>query len=234
MADDYWENQKKETEVKERMRKKAAKIMRRWKKTAIISTIILILFAGLMVGTAALGPGYTYQKDVHGYMEQAYYSADPVLMQQNINLAKQGMLDLGLTPDMYGSFWYWEQTPERQMNWEYQHLNSIDVRCTEFIAWIHAQNDTGSQQMQDVYSQKLNNIREFVKNDGGWSDDIAQAAYFTNFNVFFAIGYIPILIALLIFVGWEWTRLIICGFDSDELAKKMARAALRKTEEEDD
>ena len=34
--------------------------------------------------------------------------------------------------------------------------------------------------MQDVYAQKLDNVRSFILNDG-WSDDIAERAYAYNF-----------------------------------------------------
>jgi hypothetical protein len=242
MSEDYkqmyarQERERQLEKIRDRAQKRAEaevrRISRKRGRNLVLSLVILGLFSSLMVVGAVVGPGYTYQKNVHAYMEQAYYSADPVLMQDNINKAKQGMENLGLTPQMYSSFWYWEQTPDKQMLWEYQHLNSIDVRCNEFIAWIHAQNDTGSQQMQDVYSQKLNNIREFIRDDGGWSDDIAQAAYTTNFQVFFAVGYIPVMIALIAIVIWLAALFVIHldEYDSN-LEKKLTEKYIQEEAE---
>ena len=222
-TESYEQRAAREKRAQDRAIKEVNKITNRKKRMALISIVALITFSALLLGAFYTGPAYIYQKNVHSYMEQAYYSADPVLMQENINKAKQGMENLGLTSEMYSSFWYWELTPDKQMLWEYQHLNSIDVRCNEFIAWIHAQNDTGSQQMQDVYSQKLNNIREFVRNDGGWSDDIAQSAYITNFQVFYAVGFIPVFVILFTIATWTSTCLIIYAVeDQDErLIKKL-------------
>ena len=60
--------------------------------------------------------------------------------------------------------------------------------------------------MQDVNTQKLDNVRKFIK-DEGWSDDIAQGAYLVNFYSWIIyLGYfftfLLILSLLILFVLW--------------------------------
>jgi hypothetical protein len=174
------------------------------KKYIILGILIWVLAMATICGTLAFrvtGPDYTYNAAVHSHFENAYYSADPETMKTEILKAKEGMKELGLDPQMNSKFWSWEKTYDYSMDWQYRHIDSIIIRINEFIAWANAQNNTGSQQMGDVYTQKLNNVREFVKNDGGWSDDIAYSAFYVYNHVFVQV-YIPIIVLLVIVVGF--------------------------------
>lgn len=163
----------------------------------IATTLTMALFIGL---TSMLIITPEYQEKVHGDMENAYYSADVYTLKENILKAKAGMEELGLEADDSGKYWSWEKNyPDYKMEWQYKHMDSIVVRCDEMISWVEMQyNDNQtSQQMQDVYSAKMNNIRFFIKDDGGWSDDVAEAAYKVKFYPNFVIIY-PVILAVLI------------------------------------
>jgi hypothetical protein len=67
------------------------------------------------------------------------------------------------------------------MDWQYKHMQSIQNRINEWQEWEESQTNSGSQQMQDVNTQKLDNVRTFIKSVG-WSDDVAQGAYVVNMH----------------------------------------------------
>jgi len=148
---------------------------------------------------------YEFRNAVHSHMENAYYSADPDTMRAELIAAKNGMIELGLTNDTYGAWLPWDKTPDKRMDWQYRHIDSILVRIDEFEQWetTQAGKDT-SQQMQDVYTQKLDNVRSFIT-QGGWSDDVAESAYAYNFyfwttvlSLFNFIGVIIIVVGFMI------------------------------------
>ena len=165
----------------------------------VVGIIFLVLSCACMV-TNFTTRDYIYRTEVRSHMENAYYSADPDTMQSEIVLARAGMENLGLTKDKYGAWLPWTLTPDNRMDWQYKHIDSILLRIDEFKSWESSQKTTGggqistSQQMQDVYTQKLDNVRQFIKNDG-WSDDVAERAFAYN-NYFFTT--VCALIALLI------------------------------------
>lgn len=165
---------------------------------AIIFGIICVMsFIGAFwIGTTVVD--YNYRNAVHSHMENAYYSSDPVTMKQELQLAVQGMRDLGLDEKMYGVWLPWNKVPNNQMKWQYTHMSSVLTRVDEWQKWELAQNNTGSQQMQDVNTQKLNNVRFFIKDDGGWSDDIAESAYYINYYFYVIIMQIVMFISLIL------------------------------------
>jgi len=172
------------------------------KYLACILGLLLIMaslgIAGMVYGT--LGPDYRYNNAVHSHIENAYYAADPYTMKAELQACIDGMHELGLTEDMYSHYWWWEQTYDRSMIWQYDHLDSVLVRCDEFISW--AENGT-TQQLQDVYSAKLDAVVAFLKTDG-WSDWIAKDAYGLKENFFFKM-VAPII------VGFMAIGLLLCG-----------------------
>jgi hypothetical protein len=149
-----------------------------------IGAVVVLIGCIFLLGTLAyegVVVNYEYNSAVHSHMENAYYSSDPVTMKTELQLAVQGMRDLGLNEKMYGVWMPWNKVPSAQMKWQYTHMDSVLTRVDEWQKWELSQNNTGSQQMQDVNTQKLNNVRFFIKDDGGWSDDIASAAYVINY-----------------------------------------------------
>jgi len=183
----------------------------------IFAWIVLFIFFGACFAVNVTSRDYIFRKEVRSHIENAYYSADPSTMRSELIAAKQGMQNLGLTEDLYGAWLPWDRTPDKQMKWQYKHIDSILVRIDEFESWESSQrlNETPSQQMQDVYTQKLDNIRKFIKEDD-WSDWIAHDAfayrdYFLT-TVFEGISLIsiPLIISLtfiilvLLMIGLSW------------------------------
>lgn len=168
----------------------------------IVGTIFLILAIALGV-YAFIYPysaeGFKYNSEVHAHMENAYYAADPDTILSEITLARDGMDKVGLKEDMYNGIFPWDKRPDRSMKWQYKHIDSIIIRLNEFKVWESAQiGDGTTQQMKDVYTEKLDNVRNFIKDDG-WSDDVAEAAYKSNI----AASYM--------FAGWLATLFAILG-----------------------
>lgn len=82
----------------------------------------------LLIITAVLGQfgcwAYTfvvvypeYNRQVHSHIDNAFEVNTPEAMKQELLLAEQGMKNLGLTSDKYGSLMPWEQMPSNQMNY---------------------------------------------------------------------------------------------------------------------
>ena len=178
--------------------------------------ILLLIFLAFVFGWCVIvnmtQRDYEFRNAVHSHMENAYYSADPRTMETELIAAKEGMKSLGLTNDMYAAWLPWDKTPDRRMDWQYKHMDSILERVQEFKQWESQQigSDT-SQQMQDVYSQKLDNVRHFIYEEG-WSDDVAEGAYAYNFYFLTTLGSFFALIVgfiiLLILMGYV---IIVCS-----------------------
>lgn len=162
--------------------------------------VIFLGITGLIIEPNAM---YKYNNEVHSHLENAYWAADPVTMRAEMVTVKQNMVAIGLTPDMYNVWIPWDKTADHQMAWQYKHIDSIITRIDEFTAWEKA---NGEQQLSDVYTAKLNNIRHFMSpNDGGtWSDDIARGAYLINYQFGIVIMSVLGLLGIIFFlvVGW--------------------------------
>ena len=160
----------------------------------IIATIGFICCLVVLVGLPAglliydlTGPNYEFNTKVHGYMENAYYANTPELMIYNLEKSKQGMKDLGLTNDMYDAYFMWDKVPHKQMFYQYQHIDSIISRTNAVIQWRnenYGNESSGvpSESLGDVYEQKMDNLRGFLQEEG-WSDWIANGAFYANYYV---------------------------------------------------
>lgn len=195
----------------ERMNPKAKKSL----IVAIVATAVLFMFVISVNVANVVGPNYQYEKTVHSHMVNAWAASTPELMENQIALAIQGMKQLGLTEDMYGKLMPWQQTPEWRMDYQYLHLQAIIDRCHEVIDWRNHQ-DLSNGQVTDVYNQKMNNLRSFIV-EGGYSDYIAQSAFYVNLHPFYYVWWGAISAAIFVFVGLAWTKTgIIFSAQSEE------------------
>jgi hypothetical protein len=124
-------------------------------------------------------------------------------MISNLQKARQGMVDLGLTPETYGAFWPWDMTPDNRMDWEYAHIDQTIERAKDVAKWRDGQNSQGTQ-ATDVYEQKMDNLRSFLV-EGGWSDDIAYSAWMVKDHL--VIYNYSLVVAGELLVGaimWAW------------------------------
>jgi hypothetical protein len=148
----------------------------------ILGLLILILPASLISGYQTIGPYYKWNYEVHSHIYNAYYANSPELMIIQLNLCEQGMRNLGLSPDMYGAWLPWEQTPDIRMDYQYSHIDAIINRTKAVIEWrnqTYTKNGTAPETLGDVYNEKMDNLRGFLVEDG-WSDWISYRAYFVN------------------------------------------------------
>lgn len=122
-----------------------------------------------------------FNRAVHGHMVNAYYSNTPETMIANLQKAKDGMVHLGLTPEMYSTNYPWHKTHDNRMDWEYNHLDQIIARAKDVQVWRDNASHQAGTQANDIYEQKMDNLRAFIKEDG-WSDDIAHDAWSANFH----------------------------------------------------
>lgn len=147
----------------------------------------------LLIITAVLGQSgcwaYTffvvypeYNRQVHSHIDNAFEVNTPEAMKQELLLAEQGMKNLGLTSDKYGSLMPWEQMPSNQMKFQYEFIDGVIERVDSVIAWkteMYKTNNTQIENLGDVYEQKMDNLREFIFENGS-SDWIAKNAWLAN------------------------------------------------------
>jgi hypothetical protein len=172
---------------------------------------MLALPIGLWWGNMT-GPSYTFNLKVHSHMENAYFANTPELMIQQLKECRQGMLELGLTPDMFDAYWAWDKVPHRQMAYQYQHIDSIISRAEAVIQWRnenYGNESSGipSESLGDVYEMKMDNLRGFLKEEG-WSDWIANGAFYANHHLIYYLGELIGIIWIIIWlvpmalIGW--------------------------------
>lgn len=150
--------------------------------------LVLLFVAPIGIGIYDMtGPAFTYSREIHSHMENAYYADEPKLMKSELLMAIEGMERLNLKEDMYSAFWYWEHTPDRKMDYQYKHLEGIVERIDAVITWYeknYGENATGgTESLGDVFEQKMDNLRAFLKEEG-WSDWIAQGTFYVNHHLF--------------------------------------------------
>jgi len=177
----------------------------------VVLTVAAVAFDIAIGVKGALSWDPTFNKAVHGHMQNAYDAYDPALMKAEVQKAIDGFRALRLDPNVYDTTVPWEQTPDRQMSYQYAHMQAIIDRIDAVQAggWCSG---TGAQsagsQINDVCGEKINAIRHLIKDDGGWSDQWAHGVYY--------VSYHPLVsrwvdFGVFIFVGWVILGLILCG-----------------------
>jgi len=156
---------------------------------AFLVIIIIGLIGGLIYWKIRLG--YEYDKVIGAYIENAYEVNTPDEMIKQVNLAIEGMKKEGLTPDLYGALVF--KKPSNTMEWQYKFLDNFIERAEAVEEWKQKTYSEGSQStetMGDVYEEKMDNLREFIK-EGGNADWIAKDAWYIK-----KIGWWKIIIKL--------------------------------------
>jgi len=185
----------------------------------ILVWVILVSMWGATTAYCAVGPSFTYKSEVHSHMENAYYANTPELMIAELNESINGMRNLDLDRGMYSKIMPWEHTADRQMAYQYRHLTSIKERAEAVIVWrdgIYNNLSCQAESLGDVYEEKMDNLRGFLQEEG-WSDWIAEEAYFVNHHTpLYSLGifYIWFAIALAI---WSIILLPIITLMKDDL-----------------
>ena len=150
--------------------------LKQWLATSVVLAIVTVFLVTVALVAFKVGPKYEFQEAVHGHIDNAYSSPTPELMKENMQLARTGMVELGLTPDMYGRLMPWKQTPEWRMDYQYARLDAILERCDEVIAWRDTQ-DLTSGQIVDVYREKMDTVRDLISDGGSVRYSVDYLAY---------------------------------------------------------
>lgn len=172
-------------------------------------TVIAVLsILGLAIGTGVdygINVKPEYNKAAGGYFEAAYWSDTPELMKKNLVQGRQGLVDLGLTPSMYGEYFSWDHTPDVKMSHQFDEIDALIERVDDVIKWRVQQDKSGDRdQMNDVYQAKLTSLREYMREDCG-IDCVAVSAFVINKHPFhaymFSLGWtiytVLVLVALI-------------------------------------
>ena len=143
---------------------------------------------------------YEYDKAVGSHINNAYEMNTPERMITELKEAKAGMVELGLTEDMSSALIF--KKSDNSMKFQYEFIDSIISRAESVRAWYnktYSENGT-SESLGDVYEQKMDNIREFIM-ENGRSDWIANDAWMLNKNILFW-GIVPwAIIGILLLLG---------------------------------
>lgn len=157
----------------------------------LILTCLVIL--GIYI-ISAVFVNWNYEKVIGAYVENAYEVNTPQEMIAQIQLAEQGMLHEGLARDDYGAIIFTK--PDNKMSWQYTYLDNFIQRAEAVEIWY---NNTYSGKVQateslgDVYEQKMDNLRQFLK-EGGRADWIAEDTWYVKNHIIF---YRPIMVSLI-------------------------------------
>jgi hypothetical protein len=164
--------------------------------------ITLVLFIVLIIfGVYNYFVSYQYDKQIGSYMSNAIDMIAPEGMLQQVQLAKQGMIDAGLTENDYAAVWF--KKPDNSMKFQYQHIDAIIERIQAVEDWKTkiAGNNTQIETLGDVYETKMTNLRNYINEGGVRSDWIAKDTWYIKNHIVvyfgFWIGFILITLMLL-------------------------------------
>jgi hypothetical protein len=150
------------------------------KKALIYHIIILavLILSGLFIFGYDYLLNYQYEKVIGSYMDNAKDMNTPDKMLEQLNLAKEGMINEGLKPTDYGAYFF--KKPDNSMEFQYKHLDSIIERVNAVQEWktrTYSNESTQTESLGDVYETKMTNLRNFIMEDTR-SDWIAKDTWF--------------------------------------------------------
>jgi len=125
-----------------------------------ILIIVLVFLLGVGFGVYQYYVSYQYERDIGSYMSNAVDMVAPEGMLEQVQLAKQGMIDSGLTEDDYGALIF--KKPDNSMKFQYQHIDGVIERINSVIYWkekIYSNESQNIETLGDVYEQKMTNLR---------------------------------------------------------------------------
>lgn len=123
---------------------------------------------------------YQYEKIIGSHIENAYEVNTPERMINEINIAKEEMQRANLLPSDYGALIF--KKPDNSMEFQYNFLDSIVERAEAVEIWYNSTyigENTNTESLGDVYEQKMDNLREFLK-EGGRADWIAKNTWYVK------------------------------------------------------
>lgn len=165
---------------------------------AIIATLGFVVF---LIGDYYVS--YDYERKIGSHIENAYEVNTPDRMIVEIQKAKDGMLSEGLKSEDYGA-WNFKK-PDNSMEFQYQFLDSVIERAKSVELWYnntYSGKQATTESLGDVYEQKMDNLREFLK-ENGRADWIAKNAWYVkNHLVYYFIDEIFIIGSIFLLILW--------------------------------
>lgn len=177
--------------------------------------LALLIFGSIAFGVYQYYVSYQYDKTIGSHLDNAYEVNTPERMIVELQLAKQGMINSGLTEDNYGALIF--KKPSNSMAFQYNFLDSIIERAQAVQIWynnVYNTNGSTQESLGDVYEQKMDNLREFIL-ENGRSDWIANDAWYVKNHIvlylFGALYWFFLIFALTIILAWEPIKGIYSG-----------------------
>jgi hypothetical protein len=126
----------------------------------------------------------------------------PDEMVLQVGNAIEGMHKFGLTKEDYGALIF--KKPDNSMEWQFKFLENFEERAEAVSKWyddVYVQGK-GTETLGDVYEQKMDNLREFLK-EGGRADWIAKAAWYIKYHkVYYFEALIGMVWVIVVIAGW--------------------------------
>lgn len=185
----------------------------------IVGIMLLISMVWMVYDTAAdfiTGPDFEYEREVRSHIDNAKNAKTPDLMVVELELAVDGMHNLGLNETLYSKIMHYNKVPDKTMEYQYALMDSAIQRCNEVIEWRDAQGmDSG--EINDVYTAKITAL----KDDLGGIDNIASKAFLVNFYPWFAYWpfvFLPLMVVSLMMIVEGFVR----NYDREWLTPTLA------------
>jgi len=177
---------------------------------AIGICVLTVLVSSVVFLHVKLNVEPTYIRAVSSHLDNAYELNSPEQMLEEVNLAQQGMVDLGLKETMYTEAFSWDQMPNKRMKFQFTYMEGLKERIQAVIDWKANTKNNSIESLGDVYEQKMMNLRKFIMEDADGhkqrSDWIAHDAWYYNMHpTLYWLGYIEstlfIITALIAVIG---------------------------------
>lgn len=168
----------------------------------------LCLFGIIGIGAMYVYVNYQYESQIGAYFDNAEDCITPECILTQLNLGYDAIESSGLTKDDYGA-WIFKK-PNNKMEFQYQHLDAIIERANSVQDWVDKvyANNTQAEIYQDVYTEKMDNLRKYITAEGYRSDWIAEDSWFLKYHFFITIIAFPLgfLLVILMFVFYSFMR----------------------------
>ncbi len=158
----------------------------------------LILFGLISFSCYQYYVDYKYETIIGSYMLNAKDMNTPDKMLEQLQMARQGMINAGLTDNDYGVFIF--KKPDNSMKFQYSHIDSIIERVEAVQQWkesTYGSDSVATENMGDVYEAKMTNLRNFIMEDTR-SDWIAKDAWYVKYHFILYISWMVYMCSVLI------------------------------------
>ena len=165
---------------------------------AILSVILLTVMGVYHLTVVE----YEFRNEVHSHFELAYRATSLDHMLEELELAEQGMRNLGLTEDMYCTLWGFQKTPDNQMSNVYRRMAELQTRIRQAIQRENNGSMTDGVMDINMMNHERDPIYETFRGEitASGIERKAKDAYYTNGHKILYFGFVIYLVLFLSFV----------------------------------